>query len=243
MPKPKVLFLDIETTPNLGYTWGKYEQTVLKFVKEGYILSFVGKWLNGPYKSAFAYKGNDCRLARKLWRMLDEADIVVAHNGDRFDIKMINAAFLKHELPPPSPYQTVDTLKVLRKHFRLNSNRLDDVGKVLHVGEKLKHEGVDLWLKAMAGDKKAIDKMLRYNKQDVALLEKVYHQLRPWISNHPDFNNFTEHQVCPRCGSRKTASKGAVMTGMRRYQRRVCLDCSGYFKVPTKGGSKPVLAI
>jgi uncharacterized protein YprB with RNaseH-like and TPR domain len=243
MSKPKVLFLDIETTPNLGYTWGKYEQTVLKFVKEGYILSFVGKWLRGPFVLGFAKDANDKKLVNKLWNLLDEADIVIAHNGDRFDIKMINAGFLKHGLKPPSPYRTVDTLKVLRRHFRMNSNRLDDIGKVLNIGEKIKHEGIDLWLKCMSGDQKAIDRMFRYNRQDVTLLEKVYFKILPWISNHPNYNNYTEKQVCPRCGAKKTISKGGVITGSRQYQRRMCVSCGGYFKVPTKGGSKPVLAL
>ena len=40
---PKILLIDIETAPNLGYIWGKYEQNVIDYKTEWYLLSFCAK--------------------------------------------------------------------------------------------------------------------------------------------------------------------------------------------------------
>src|ERR1700676_2529674 len=111
MPKsdlPKTLLLDIETSPNLGYVWGKYKQDVIRFNKEWYILCFTAKWLGDkklitcclPDFTALYAKDpdNDLGVITHLWKLLDEADIVVAQNGDEFDLKKINARFAVHNM-------------------------------------------------------------------------------------------------------------------------------------------------
>ena len=118
--KLKVLLLDIETAPNIGYVWGKYEQDVIKYIQEWYVLCFTGKWLDSGKTVTLGLPGfpdyeknrtDDKALIEELWKMLDEADVVVAHNGDKFDIKKINTRFLVHGLTPPAPYKPVDTLR------------------------------------------------------------------------------------------------------------------------------------
>ena len=235
MPKPKVLLFDLETTPILVYTWGTYKQNVLKIVEDPYILCFGYKWLNGKtktvslkdYKRYKVDKKNDKDLVVKLHELLDEADIVIAHNGDRFDIKWANKQFIKHGLKPVSPYRTIDTLKVARRYFRFDSNRLDDLGRYLDVGRKVKHEGKELWFDVMDGDKKAWRKMLKYVKQDVELLEKVYKKLRAWGR---ETTNEGENS-CTRCGSYNLQKRGyqTVKSGMK-YQRYQCTDCGGWLR-------------
>lgn len=116
----------------------------------------------------------------KLWKLLNACDICIAHNGDRFDIKKINARFLFHGLPPPRPYKTIDTLKISRRNFGLSSHRQDDIGKFAGTGRKLKTDK-DLWLDCIKGKKKALKQMKFYNAQDVVLLEKNYRKFLPWI--------------------------------------------------------------
>src|SRR6266487_356449 len=192
---PRILLFDIETAPSLGWVWEKWETNVLAFKTQWYILSFAYKWLGEKRIHTHALpdftiftkdREDDSGLVRELWSLLDRADIVVGHNGDRFDLRKSNARFIVHGLAPPSPYKSIDTLKIARRHFNFTSNRLDDLGQYLSVGRKLAHTGVHLWLGCMRGDEKSWTMMRRYNAQDVALLERVYLKLRPWATGHPN---------------------------------------------------------
>jgi hypothetical protein len=238
--KTRILLLDTENTPSLGWVWGKYEQDVLAFDREWYMLSFAYKWLGDKtiqckalpnYKGYTKDKTNDKRLLEDLWNLLDEADIVIGHNVDRFDIRKINARFLKHGFNPPSPYRTVDTVKLARKHFMLNSNKLDDLGSYLGVGRKASTGGFQLWLDCMNGVGAAWKKMIAYNKQDVALLEDVYLALRGWATNHPNVNLVeNQNDGCPICGGKKNIQKrGFRYSKTGKAQAFQHLDCGGWF--------------
>lgn len=234
--KLKVLIFDIETAPSLGWVWGKFEQDVISFEQHWYILSFAAKWLGSNKIINYALpdfpgysknKENDKQLVEKLWSLMDEADIIIAHNGDKFDIKKSNARFLVHGLNPPSPYKTIDTLKIARKYFAFDSNRLDDLGKILGVGEKVSTGGFKLWEECMQGNKKAWAKMKKYNKQDVLLLEKVYLRLRSWLKLHP---RVTEESadVCHCCGSYNVQRRGYNYTKCNKFHRYFCKDCGAW---------------
>jgi len=230
----KILFLDIETAPNIGYTWGAYEQDVIRFIENWYILSVGYKWFGSPAKvmalpdfEGYKPEGKDEKLVKFIWELLNEADIVVAQNGDRFDLPKINTRFLNWKLPPPSPYRTIDTLKIARK-FDFNSNHLDDLGKDLGVGRKMKHEGFDLWYGCMHGKMDCWKKMKRYNKKDVELLSKVYLTFRPYITNHP---NIGTELSCPKCGSGHLNFRGEQITQDFKYRRFQCQECGGWGRI------------
>src|SRR5260370_30780531 len=189
----KILLFDIETTPHVAFTWGKYDQTVIGFTKHSHMLSFSAKWLKGEQitRGLIDYKGyskdryNDYHLAYDLWKLLDEADIVIAHNGKAFDTKKVNARFSFHDIPPPTPYKVVDTKEMAKKYFNFTSNSLDDIAQYLGVGKKLPNEGFDLWLRCMAGESKAWADMKRYNAPHVILLKKINLRMLPWMEKHP----------------------------------------------------------
>jgi len=230
--KPKVLFFDIETAPNLAYVWGKYEQDVIAFVNEFHLLSFAYKWLGSDKVYCETIKGqggDDRKLAKKLRDLLDQADVVVAHNGDAFDIKKARARFVFHGLKPPSQFATVDTLKVAKRYFNFNSNRLNDLGIYLKVGEKVKHTGFDLWLGCLKENKKSWKLLEKYNKQDVTLLERVYHKLLPWMDRHPNMALLSEKVGCPKCGSSKVKKAGIRANSMSLQQQWQCKSCKGYY--------------
>lgn len=240
----KVVLIDIETAPSLGYVWGKYDQNVISFERDWFLLSFAYKYLSDKRVTVHAlpdYRGykksplDDQALSQDLWKVLDDADIIVAHNGDSFDIKKSNARFLTHGLPPPSSYKTVDTLKIARKHFKFDSNRLNDLCNALGIGSKVPHVGFALWKGCMSGDLEAWKVMKEYNAQDVILLEEIYLRLRPWAS-HPDVNLYGatpmaagEHN-CPNCGSHHVQRRGFAVARTRRYQRLNCQDCGAWFQ-------------
>lgn len=237
--KTKVLLYDIETMANLAYVWGKYEQDVVAYEKEWYMLSFAYKWLGEEkthvvslpdFKTWKKDKTNDKELVSTLWKLFDEADIIIAHNGNSFDQKKSNARFIVHGLPAPSPYRQIDTKLVAKRYFNFNSNKLDDLANVLGLGRKIKTGGFDLWLGCASGDINSWKMMCSYNKQDVILLEKVYLKLRGWIANHPSLGILTgERGLCPACRSSKLQKRGFGVKGnSTKVQRLQCQDCGGW---------------
>ena len=247
---PKILFYDVETAPSLGWFYDRYKENAIIDVKaDWYVLSFAYKWA-GQKKVTFRglpdYRGyktdpeNDKALMRDIWGLLDEADIVVAHNGDRFDLRKCNARFVVHGLPPPSPYRSVDTLKLARKHFKFDSNRLDALGGYLKVGRKLPHNGAATWLGCMQGDPRAWKTMGRYNIRDVELLESVYYKLRPWATTHPALTYYTGKLAdCPKCESANVEHRGWNSNRTGRKKRMVCRDCGGWFCGPQERRNGP----
>lgn len=222
----KVLLVDVETSPNISYTWhGKYEQTIIDFLEEGGIISVAYKWLGEKRVRSFCLgEMKKEKLIKKLHDLFEEADIIIGHNTNNFDIKMANREFVKYGLTPPSPYKVVDTLNIARSKFRFNSNRLDDLGEYLGLGRKLKVGGFDLWKECMHGDKKAYKKMMKYNRQDVILLEKVYLELRAWATTVPTIAKQNGY-ICPLCGSKNVWAQGwKYMTTYKRKQYQ-CREC------------------
>lgn len=218
---------------NLGYYFDLWKEgNIVSTEKKWYMISWSAKELNGKqitrglndYPLYKKNKEDDSALVKDLWELFNTADILIAHNGDRFDIRKANARFIAHKLPPPSPYRTIDTLKIARRHFKFDSNKLDDLGDYLGVGRKLKHSGYELWLGCMAGDSKSWGVMKKYNKQDVNLLESVYLALRPWAKTHPTIS-FTG---CPNCSSTNLQKRGIEITKTHKRQRYQCQDCGSW---------------
>lgn len=239
--KSKILVYDIETSPNLGFIWGKYEQNVIEYDREWYMLCFAYKWLGDrtvkavglpDFKTYKKDQEDDKELVAALYALFDEADVVIAHNGDSFDQKKAHARFIYHNMTPPAPYKQIDTKKVAKKYFNFNSNKLDDLGEHLKLGRKVDTGGFELWKGCMNGDKKSWNKMLKYNKQDVNLLEKVYLRMRPWIQNHPSLALMEDRpDGCPRCKSNKIVKEGSrTYRKTGAVQRYRCKDCGGWLE-------------
>jgi len=235
----KILLLDIETTPLTAYAWGpKWETNLIEVTRYMHVLSYSAKWLDGKqitkgwpnYKGYKKGKFDDKKIVLDIWNLLDEADVVIAHNGRQYDIKVLNARFAFHKLTPPSNYRVVDTKIEAKKYFRLPSNKLDDIGDFFNVGRKIQHEGFPLWLGCMAGDNSSWKKMLDYNKQDVLLLEKAYLILRPWINNHPNVGIYSDREVCPKCGSEDIQFRGFARNATTIYRRAQCKSCGGWMR-------------
>jgi len=239
MKKPKILFYDLETSPLEIHTWGIYEQNALSVIKDWQLLSFAYKYQGDKSVRCVSRRDftdkTDRSLAVALWNVLNDADVVIAHNGDGFDNKKATAKFIEHGLKPPAPFQSVDTLKIARRYFRFTSNKLDDLGKLLGVGRKKQTGGFDLWLKCMAGDKAAWAKMIGYNKQDVSLLERVYLKLLPWASNHPNMAYLSGKVAgCPKCSSTRLKSCGIRRFKTSTYTNYRCLNCQSYVRGAVK---------
>lgn len=237
----KTLIYDIETSPIVSYNWGIWEQNAIEVIDEWQILSVAWKWLGEKKVHVVGqddlkgYKpgvNNDKEVVKLIHQLFDEADIVIAHNGNSFDQKKSHARMLVHGLIPPSPYKQIDTKKEAKKIGAFTSNRLGDLAKQLDVSLKGSPGGFATWKGCLAGDKKAWRKMKKYNKQDIPPLEELYLKLRPWMTTHPAINVYTDRpNACPKCGGSKMY-KGMkyTATNTNKYQYFRCLDCGGMSK-------------
>lgn len=242
MEKPKILIFDIETAPVLAHVWSLWKQNVgiNQISVDTYILCWAAKWLGDddilsdalPNHKAHYRRYPDCdkKVCETLWELLDEADIIVAHNGDRFDIPRANARFIQHGMNPPSPAKQVDTFKIAKSVFNFTSNKLDWIGEHLGVGRKVHHDGFDLWRRCLDGDPQSWDDMVTYCRGDVLLLERVYEKLRPWSKSHPNVNVYSgKMDGCPACGGDNYRADGHRYTQAGKFQRYKCLDCGKWF--------------
>ena len=231
-----ILIIDIETRPNLAYVWGVWDQNIQprQLVDEKEVISFAAKWLDnpdGPYSEVMFYSsfhhGKDA-MVKAAWELLDAADAVITYNGKKFDIPHLNLEFVRSHMTPPSPFRQIDLLNTIRREFRFTHNKLDHVADKLLNERKVEHEGFDLWVKCMAGDPDAWDRMKQYNIGDVLLTERLYHRILPYITQHPSYAAFTGGKCCPNCGSEKLKNSGRQYTKTRAYIRYVCDACGKY---------------
>lgn len=230
MTKPKILLYDIETTPNISATWpGMYEVNVAKIIKPGEMACFAYKWYGEKKVTCVTRQGQktDKELIKKLCKLMNEAHIVVAHNGISFDNKTSNTRIAKNKLSRPNHFQNVDTLKVCRKNFKLNSYKMGDVLEFFNLSEKkLPSPGIDTWLGCMENNSKSWKKMIKYNKQDIKGLNALYKFLLPWIDNHPNVSFIKGKEYgCPNCGNDTLKSEGVRYANNSAYRRYKCLDC------------------
>jgi len=236
---PNVLLLDIETLPMEVFVWGLYKQRISpdKVIKDWCMLSYAAKWLFHQemtydiLTSEEALKRDDSRICNSLWKLMEEADVVIAHNGIRFDIRAINARFILNGLKKPSPYQVIDTLIQSRKTFMFSSHKLNYLGQILIRKEKLDTD-FDLWRDCVQGKQEALDYMLKYNIEDVNLLEEVYVQIRGWITSHPNMIIYAEatESCCPVCTSKDIEEKGEYVTTVNAYTSLRCNNCGAIMR-------------
>ncbi|MGV8130730.1 MAG: ribonuclease H-like domain-containing protein [Candidatus Pacearchaeota archaeon] len=215
----KVLILDIETAPLLANIWGIWNQNIStdNIRSDWFMLTWSAKWLfqNKIYSARVTPKeaksNNDKRIVQSLLNLLNEADIVVTHNGDRFDLPRINTRAIINKLQPPLPYISIDTLKSAKRHFDFTSNKLDYINKVLGLPQK-SETNMELWRNCFNGDEGALKKMERYNMNDVKIHEQTYLTMRPFIRPHPNIglHIIDEHERCPSCGGKELIDTGKI---------------------------------
>lgn len=229
----KILFLDIETSPNTAYVWKLFKETIplARLIDSSEVLCWSAKW-QGEKKVMFdsIFQSSPKRMLQNIHKLLDEADAVVHYNGKAFDIPSLNKEFLLYGFPPPAPYKQIDLINTARSQFRFTSNKLDYICQRLGLGKKTDTD-FQLWVDCMNKDPVAWKKMEKYNQNDVIMLENLYDKLLPWIKNHPNLGLYTEvENVCPHCGSTHYQKRGSYYTSTCRYNRYRCNSCFSWFR-------------
>lgn len=252
---PRIFITDIETVPLKAYIWDLKTRYVSPSMLDEvhnnwWMLSWAGKYLleDEIYSDVVtpeeAVKHDDSEIVHSIWNHLNDADIVITHNGKRFDHRMLNMRFLLHGLPPPAPFKIVDTLTVARSKFKFPSYKLGYIADVLGISQKRENDGFDMWRRCMEGDEEALQDMLYYNEGDIIALEDFYLVIRPWINNHPNVGVYLEYDtpVCPVCGSTHLhpIAGSYSTTAVSKFQNMRCDECGFVAKKRTTELSRDV---
>ena len=237
--KPKRLFYDIETSYNIVKAWRigfNINLNMDDIIQERAIITIAYKWEGEENVTVLSWnKGCDKEIIKDFVKVMAEADELVGHNVDRYDTKFIMARALKHNIPVLPKYQSTDTLKLAKKHFMLNSNKLDYIAQYLGIGHKTKHRGMEMWDDIiLRNDPKALEEMIEYNVQDVFLTEQVYHKLMEYSLpkvNHASKQTGDKH-TCPQCGSNHAElHKTYISSSGTKTRLMNCLNCSTNFTI------------
>ena len=229
----KILVFDIETALMEAYVWGTGEQYIgPKNIKaDWYVLSWAATWLHenkvlhSVLTPAEAKRNDDKRICKKLWRLINEADLVVGHNIRSFDLKKMNWRWLIHGLNEPLPYKTVDTLTISRAKFGASSRALDYLTKELKIPNK-SETNYQLWIDCGNGVSKALKKMDGYCANDVMINEALYLRIRGWDARHPNLGLYAKTQVCRNCASPNLVPQlKMATTPANLYKTYRCSEC------------------
>ena len=234
--KRRRLYFDLECSPNIGFFWTagyKLNISTESIIKERAIICICYKWEDEKETHAlyWDFKQNDKKLLIEFIKIANQANELVGHNGDKFDLAWIRTRCLFHRIEMFPTYVTIDTLKVARSKFKFNSNKLNYIAQYLGIGEKI-HTEYNLWKEIVLNKcKDSMEKMIKYCKQDVILLEKVHKELNHHIPSKTHYGVvFGEDRgTCPECGSDDLIKNNKVVTatGLVRIQYK-CKTCHKY---------------
>lgn len=250
---PKMLVFDIENAPMLGWVWDLWQTNVIDVEQEWYLLSFAYAWYDlrtdtiGPVDFVSIFQdpdfepdqADDSYVVKRLWTLMDEADIVIGQNSKAFDVKKVNARFIINGMRPPQPFQQVDTKTAAADVAKFGSNSLKHLARQLGITLKETNRGFDLWRECMAGDEQAWREMESYNKTDVVATAELYTRLRPWMTSrqHPNLGLYIadEGMVCTNCGNKEKGSggegfqhRGYHRTNASKFPQVQCNRCGKY---------------
>lgn len=240
--KPKILIWDAELSTidllikNYGLKNFRRYFSTDEIQRDWILLSVAWKWYGKRKTHCIAINPkdpeNDENVVREFYKVLSEADVIIGHNMKAFDIKKFNSKILQYNLDPLlfRPNQIIDTLTISRRYFSHTSNKLSYVAKLLGVEDK--SESPD-WNKVLSGDKKEINYMKKYNRQDVIVTEQVYERLKGWHQTHINLDTIADTRdvngdkvdVCKVCLSPDLIKYGSTSTIYGRKQKYQCKGC------------------
>lgn len=236
--KPEILYVDIETTPCIAAIWhpGKQYVSYDQILKRSQVMCISWAWndskVRGAYFDLDEYdwyeKDNnaDKKLLSDFEKLSREADVVVAHNGKKFDLAVMKGRMIKHGLPSFTPFLVDDTY-MLTKDIGFMSHKLDDLGEFLDIGKKKPHgDGYEWWIDIMRGNAHTLTNMMKYNMVDVTRLRDLYKRIRPYVKSSLNMAIFMQERgACRNCGKFTLQSRGYSYTTVGKRKRYQCTTC------------------
>lgn len=238
--KPKILVLDIETAPMEVYTWSLWQDNIPlnMVIKDWSILCYAAKWVGEDeifYEDTRNQRDvrDDSKILKNIWKLMDEADIILGQNSNQFDLKKLNSRFLANGMKPPSTYRKYDTKVMSKKYFSHTSNKLEFLSKTFNESyTKLDHAkfaGFTLWKECLKGNKLAFQEMEDYNKHDILSTEEYFLKILPW-DNTINYSVFNDSTPTCSCGSTSFKKSGFYYTNSSKFQKHKCTSCGSEYR-------------
>jgi uncharacterized protein YprB with RNaseH-like and TPR domain len=132
------------------------------------------------YKSWKTNRTNESEFISDVAKKLDEYDILVFHNGERFDKKYFNAKCLQYNIKPIMRYKKlIDPCQIAWRHIRVARKSLASLISFFKIPVKKTpidfHEWMDAYIN---GSKKAMDTICEHCEYDILTLREVYDCVR-----------------------------------------------------------------
>lgn len=196
---PKILYFDIEVSlctyevygPYVRDSWLRSDQKI----EDWYIITWAAGWVNDAdfayvfserVRDTEAKARDDKRCLTRLWELMDAADYVVGHNSDKYDVKKAHYRFVVNGMGLPYKSKQVDTLKMAKKYFSADSNKLDEWAR-LFGGNGKKIMDYEDWSRInrdpVASD---LQKMEDYCRQDVREGAMVFREFLRLVEGRGD---------------------------------------------------------
>ena len=208
---PIIGVFDVETLPLpiKGYLWGIHDQYIdHTMIQDSWrMVSWAGSYIGSSkiysdvMTSKEALNRNSERVVKSARDFIDSCDIVIGHNYDDFDARILNSEILYYNMSPLK-YRTIDTLKLIRANFKLPSYKMAYINDYFGITKKVQNEGQALWNKCLKGDKKALSEMLIYNEGDIASTADLFWRIQPYCQGVPNFSTYMKNDGIQSCHCR-----------------------------------------
>lgn len=120
-------------------------------------------------------KDLDKRLIFQLLKDIKNFDVLITFNGNYFDLPFIRTRTLIHgfNFIPYGYIKSIDIYKTMRNRFKIHRNSLRNSCKVFGIEGKTELDFYT-WIKAIAGDRKALMKIDEHCRGDVDITEQLF---------------------------------------------------------------------
>lgn len=241
MKKLSYAFFDIETSFGLFYTFANnmYEAKLSREHTPIKLLTVSVKELGKKPKSyaVIDYPDYKSFVADVREKVFVKYDVLIAHNGKRFDLRMCNTFFAEVGLPKVDkfPANMIDTKNEAKREWALPSHSLSYLLNHFKLGAKINTGGESLWYECMEflpngkpKNPKAWKKMRHYCDGDVIGGEALYQFMRKggWIKRLVVERLCYGKDGCIRCGGHNIQFRGEKPYKEGVYEMVWCKDCN-----------------
>lgn len=127
-------------------------------------------------------RGDDKELVKQVCQLVREHDVLVAHNGTRFDIPMLRTRALRWHLKPLKEVKNVDPCSIAWRKFKLKSNSLGRIADFVGISDRKTPLDMSVWADVMLnGDPAGMNKIVEHCEADIRVLSGILKFVKPFI--------------------------------------------------------------